>query len=84
MRSEPKHQKTGNGRTEVFSGKDAVPPPGRSPPRIDAAERIIAVFGLTLDYLYLGDVGTLRHSVVVHLNEGDSGLKPGTKREAKS
>jgi hypothetical protein len=24
MTSEPKHQKTGNGRTEVFSGKDAV------------------------------------------------------------
>ena len=43
---------------------------GRSRPKIDAAARIIAVFGLTLDYLYLGDVGTLRHSVAMHLNEG--------------
>ncbi len=41
---------------------------GRQRPKIDAAARVIAVFGLTLDYLLLGDVGTLRHSVAMHLN----------------
>ncbi len=61
---------------------------GRTRPRIDAAEKIIDVFDLTLDYLLLGRMGTLRYSVAVHLNEGNNGLNigtnVGTKREAKS
>lgn len=35
---------------------------GKQRPKIDAAAKIVAVFGLTLDYLYLGDTGTLRRS----------------------
>ena len=41
---------------------------GRGRPRIDAAEKIVDVFDLTLDYLYLGRIHTLRHGVAVHLN----------------
>ena len=40
---------------------------GRQRPRIDFAEKIIDEFDLTLDYLLLGRMGTLRHSVAVHL-----------------
>ncbi len=61
---------------------------GRVRPSIGFAANIIDEFDLTLDYLLLGRMATLRHSVAVHLNEGESGLKPGmkpgTKREAKS
>ena len=35
---------------------------GKQRPKIDAAAKIVGVFGLTLDYLYLGDTGALRRS----------------------
>jgi transcriptional regulator with XRE-family HTH domain len=40
---------------------------GRSRPKIDAAEKIIDAFDLTLDYLYLGRMHTLRHGVATQL-----------------
>jgi hypothetical protein len=44
--------------------------PGQSRPSFGFATGIIDVFDLTLDGLYLGRTGTLRHSVVAHPNDG--------------
>lgn len=47
---------------------------GRQRPNMDAAEAIIDAFGLTLDYLFLGRVGTLRHEVATAIIDAERAL----------
>lgn len=44
---------------------------GRQRPSIDASQKISDAFGLTLDYLLLGRLGTLKHDVATRLIESE-------------
>lgn len=45
---------------------------GQSRPSIGSAQCIATAFELTLDFIFLGRVETLRHSVALHLNNSSN------------